>query len=270
MDHLLRDLAPISEAGWNAVETTVRPRLTTYLAARKLVDFDGPHGWQHSATDLGRVEEIASPAEGLSALQRWVAPLIELRAAFTVSRRELEDVERGAQDADLPELDDAARRLAIGENVAIFQGYPAARMSGIAGRCTHEPLALPSEVQQYPTIVARSVDLMRNTGVGGPYGLAIAPAIYTEIVQTTEHGGYPLLDHLRQILDGPVVWAPGVNGGVVLSLRGGDFVFHSGEDISIGYVGHDGDSVWLCLEESFDFQVLEPDAAVCLRPGGNH
>ena len=44
------------------------------------------------------------------------------------------------------------------------------------------------------------------------------------VVETAEHGGYPLLDHLRKILDGPIVWAPGVDGAVVLSLRGDDFV----------------------------------------------
>ena len=53
--------------------------------------------------------------------------------------------------------------------------------------------------------------------------------------RATEHGGYPLFDHLHQILEGPVVWAPGIDCGVVLSQRGGDFVFDSGQDIAIGY-----------------------------------
>ena len=86
-------------------------------------------------------------------------------------------------------------------------------------------------------------------------------------METAEHGGYLLLDHLRQILGGPVVWAPGVEGGVVLSLRGGDFVFHIGQDLSIGYRDHDAEVVRLYVEESFSFQVFEPDAAVALtRP----
>ena len=55
------------------------------------------------------------------------------------------------------------------------------------------------------------------------------------MLETTEHGGYPLLDHLRKILGGPLVWAPGVDGAVVVSLRGGDFLFESGEDVSVGY-----------------------------------
>ena len=65
------------------------------------------------------------------------------------------------------------------------------------------------------------------------------------MVETTEHGGYPLFDHLRKILDGPLVWAPGVDGGVVLSLRGGDFLFECGQDIAIGYDSHDAENVGL-------------------------
>jgi uncharacterized linocin/CFP29 family protein len=63
------------------------------------------------------------------------------------------------------------------------------------------------------------------------------------------------------------VWAPGVQGGIVLSLRGGDFLLDCGQDLSIGYVDHDADLVRLYIEESFTFRVLEPDAAVALRVG---
>ena len=60
------------------------------------------------------------------------------------------------------------------------------------------------------------------------------------------------------------MWAPGVTGAVVLSLRGGDFCFESGQDISIGYESHDADVVRLYLEESFSFHVATPEAAVAL------
>ena len=85
-------------------------------------------------------------------------------------------------------------------------------------------------------------------------------------METTEHGGYPLLDHLRNILGGPIVWAPGVEGAVVLSLRGGDFLLESGQDLSVGYDHHDADDVHLYIEESFSFRVATPEAAVALVP----
>ena len=109
------------------------------------------------------------------------------------------------------------------------------------------------------------MEVLLSSGVGGPYGLALGPEVYKSVVETTEHGGYPLFDHLRKILDGPLVWAPGVDGGVVLSLRGGDFLFESGQDLSIGYDSHDSDKVGLYIEESFSFHVATPEAAVALN-----
>ncbi len=83
MDHLLHDKAPISSAGWQAIDDEAKSRLATYLAARKLVDFDGPHGWSHSVTNLGRTATVSkTPAEGVTARQRQVLPLVEIRAEF--------------------------------------------------------------------------------------------------------------------------------------------------------------------------------------------
>jgi uncharacterized linocin/CFP29 family protein len=268
MDHLYRDLAPISDAAWTQIEDEAKSRLVTHLAARKLVDLTGPHGWGHSSTDLGRVSEVTGPAEGVSATQRRVLPLVELRAEFRVSRIELDDADRGAGDMELPELDEAVRQISVAENVTVFHGYAAAGMLGITESSSHPSLTIEEDMEEYPKVVAQAADLLRRSGIGGPYGLAISPDIYTGIVETAEHGGYLLFDHLREILGGPLVWAPGVEGGVVVSLRGGDFVLDCGQDISVGYRDHDADVVDLYLEESFSFRVLEPDAAVVLEHEG--
>jgi len=265
MDHLYRELAPISDSAWEQIESEAKSRLVTHLAARKLVDLEGPRGWDHSATDLGRVDEVESPAEGVRGARRRVLPLVELRAGFSVSREELDDADRGAGNIELPELDEAVREIALAENTTVFHGYAAAGMLGLTEASSHAPIPVEADMEQYPKVVARATDVLRRAGIGGPYGLAIDPDTYTVIVETTEHGGYLLLDHLRQILDGPVVWAPGVEGGVVLSLRGGDFVIDSGQDLSIGYLDHDAAAVRLYVEESFSFRVVEPDAAVALR-----
>jgi uncharacterized linocin/CFP29 family protein len=86
------------------------------------------------------------------------------------------------------------------------------------------------------------------------------------VIETAEHGGYPLFDHLRKILGGPIVWSPGVEGAVVLSQRGGDFLFDSGQDLAVGYDRHDAEDVHLYLEESFSFRVATPEAAVTIVP----
>jgi uncharacterized linocin/CFP29 family protein len=265
MNHLLRSLAPISDATWKLLDDEARERLAPALAARKLVDFSGPHGWEHSATNLGRTTPVGSaPCRGVSGVQRRVLALVEARAAFELSRAELRDYDRGAQDADLAPLDVAAHQIAVAENVAVFHGWSEASIAGIAEVSPHEPLPLGEITDGYPRPVAGAVETLLHNGISGPYALALGGEQYQRVVQTAEHGGYPLLDHLRKILDGPIVWAPGVRGAVVLSTRGGDFAFESGQDLSIGYDSHDAETVRLYIEQSFSFHVATPEAAVAL------
>jgi uncharacterized linocin/CFP29 family protein len=265
MSHLLREHAPITEATWSLIDDEARERLGPALAARKLVDFSGPHGWEHSATNLGRTSALAdAPFEGVEAVQRRVLAVVELRAPFSLSRSELADADRGAEDVDLAPLDEAARRIATAENRAVFHGFKAADLTGIAEATEHEVIALGENCELYPRHVAHAVEALLRAGIDGPYGLALGPGAYTRVLETSEHGGYPLLDHLRAIVGGPLVWAPGVEGAVVVSQRGGDFLFDAGDDLSIGYDRHDADTVELYLVESFTFRVATPEAAVAL------
>jgi uncharacterized linocin/CFP29 family protein len=270
VNHLLRPLAPITERGWERLDEEARRQFAAALAARRLVDFSGPHGWEYSAVTLGRVDALAGgPVDGVSGSRRRVAPVIEQHVGFAVAREELEAIDRGAEDPDLEDLRDAARRMALAENTAVFHGWLPAGLEGIADASPHEPVVLDADVTTCPTHVARAVELLLGQGIGGPYGMALGPSVYTSVVETTEHGGYPLFEHLRDILGGPLVWAPGVDGAVVLSLRGGDFALDCGQDLAIGYAGHDDRAVELYIVESFAFRVAGPDAAVALpAPAG--
>jgi uncharacterized linocin/CFP29 family protein len=265
MNHLLRSIAPISEDAWGVLDDEARERLSAALAARRLVDFVGPLGWEYSSTNLGRTTPLTDgPLDSVTARQRRVLPLVELRRDFTVSREELRDSDRGAADVDLGELDAAAQAIAQSENAAVLAGFAACGIAGVGEASTHAPIPLGDDFDGYPSKVAKAVELLLAAGVGGPYGLALGPGPYTGVVESTEHGGYLVFDHLGKILGGPIVRAPGIAGAVVLSLRGGDFVFESGPDLSIGYDHHDAEAVHLYLEESFSFRVATPEAGIAL------
>jgi uncharacterized linocin/CFP29 family protein len=268
-NHLLRDLAPIPAAAWKEIDDEARKRLTPLLAARRVVDWAGEGGWRHEAMSLGRTEELAAPPEGVPGVSvrlrlRMVLPLAEVRVPFTLDRGAIDDIERGDPAADLGDLERAARIAAEIENRAVFHGWAAAGIVGITEASAHPDVALGAEPTAYAGIVARAADTLRCRGIEGPYTLAIGPEGYTRIIETTEHGGFLLVDHLARITGGRVVWAPGVQGAVLLSERGGDFRLQVGQDLSIGYSSHDADTVQLYLEESFAFRVVEPDAAVAL------
>ncbi len=264
MNHLYRDLAPVSASSWELIDDEVREQLTTHVAARRLVDFAGPLGWTTSSLNVGRVSTIAAPNATLSGSLRQVMPLAELRAPFLVSREELRAIDRGATNIDFTDLEHAALLMAEAENAAIVSGWAEAGITGIGESTSSTPIALNADYSQYPKFVASAVERLRALGIGGPYGLALGPASYLGVVESTEHGGLIVFDHLRKILGGPIVRTPGVLGAVVLSLRGGDFNFVSGEDFSVGYESHDEQSVRLFIEESFAFKIETPEAAVLL------
>jgi uncharacterized linocin/CFP29 family protein len=264
MNHLLRSLAPISDAAWEVLDAEATNRLTPALAARKLVDYSGPYGWKRSATNLGRrIALDSTPCEGVTGRERRVLPFIEVRADFQLARDELRDIDRGADAPDLHALDEAAHQIAVAENIAVFHGWEGA-IIGISQASPYEQVPLGENAEDYPESVATAVEQLLGCGVGGPYGMALGREQYTRVTETTEHGGYPLLNHLHNVLAGPIIWAPGVQGAVVLSLRGSDFRFESGQDLAIGYDTHDGEMVGLYLEESFSFHVATPEAAAVM------
>lgn len=265
MNHLHRSLAPISDAAWGEIEAEATRELRHFLAARRVVDFSGPHGWDHSCLDLGRVTDPHDgPADGVESRIRLVQPLTELRTVFTVPRGEIDAVDRGAPDADWGTVIDAARRASLAEDHLVFRGFDGAGVRGIVHTSPHEPVTITTDYGMYPNHVAKAVETLKRSGVDGPYAIALGPRCYTGVIETTERGGYPVLEHLGLITGGPVVWAPAVDGAVVVSLRGGDFELIVGQDFSLGYLSHDADSVTLYLEESLTFRSTGPEAAIAL------
>ena len=265
MNNLKRELAPLSNSAWAAIDAEAQRVLKLKLAGRKLVDFDGPHGPDRAAVNTGRIEALKpAPLTGVDAGRREVVNLIELRSYFDLPREEMDTVERGAKDPELQPLIDAATRIALAEDSAIFHGYPAGGIQGIGQASAHPTLPIPDDYQAYPQSIAEATRLLRLAGVDGPYGIALGPRYYTGLTQATGDGGYPVLNVVRKLVDGPLVWAPAVNGAVVLSLRGGDFELTIGRDLSIGYHGHDEKSIRLYVVESMAFRVLTPEAAVAL------
>ena len=264
MNNLFRELAPIPAPAWQEIEKEAKRTLKTMLAARRIVDFVGPQGFAASAVGTGRTVPISAlPNGGVEAHLRQVQPLVEIRAPFELARSEIEAMDRGAKDPNLDTVIAAARKIAIAEDTAIFHGYPTTHIRGI---CEAQAGAAPSigdDYEAYPTVVASALNKLRDTGVDGPYALALSERCYTGLTETAK-AGYPILEHIRRIVEGPIVWAPGLAGAVVVSLRGGDFELVVGRDFSIGYLDHDAKRVRLYIEESFTFRLLSPQAAVPL------
>jgi uncharacterized linocin/CFP29 family protein len=261
MNNLYRELAPLSAAAWTSVEDEAKRTFALHAAARKAVDVTGPDGLALAGLGTGHVTAIDPPADGVAARLRDWRPVVELRVPFALSRAEIDSVERGALDPDWQPVKDAAKKIAFAEDRAVFDGYPAAQITGIRQASSNPALALPGEVRDYPEVVSKAVSQLRLAGVAGPYSLLLSADAWTAVSETSDHG-YPIREHLARVVDGDIIWAPAIDGAVLLSGRGGDYEFRLGQDLSIGYLSHDADSVQLYFTESFTFAVYTTEASV--------
>jgi uncharacterized linocin/CFP29 family protein len=265
MNNLHRELAPISEAAWTSIEEEARRTLIGYVAGRRVVGVHGPDGPTLAAVGTGHLTDTEAPAEGVTARLRQAQSLVELRVPFTLRRQDIDDVERGAQDSDWQPVKDAARKIAFAEDRAVFEGYRAAGITGIRAATSNPRLALPADVHEYPDVVSQALAALRLAGVGGPYSLVLGADAYAAVSATSDYG-YPIREQLARLVDGEILWAPAIDAAFLLSVRGGDYALHLGQDTSIGYQSHDANGVELYFQESLTFLVHTPEAGVAMQP----
>jgi uncharacterized linocin/CFP29 family protein len=265
VQHLMRELAPLSAADWQRLDDEVGAVLKPLLAGRRIVDFDGPKGWQAAAVPSGRAIRVDGIAvDSVEARLRAVQPLVEARVTFALPRAEIDTLGRGGTEIDLTPLQAAARAAARFEDGCVFMGCANAHIRGIGEVAGDRSLPLPADFSEFPTTLAHALESMRDAGVSGPYGLVLDPDAYSTLLHATHRGGYPVIEHVRQTLDGPIVLTGALRGGLLVSLRGGDFRLTVGQDFALGYLSHTEASVTLYLEETFTFVPAGPEAAVPL------
>ena len=218
MNHLHRELAPISDEAWKEIDAEAARTLRRTLAARKLVDFVGPLGWDRSAIGEGRSREVAAPETDVRARLRTVQPLVELEVPIRLARAEVDAIARGAKDADLAPVVQAARTAALTEDRCAFVGFREAGIEGIFEASGDLALPLSEDYVEYPRAVASALTRLRNAGVEGPYAIALGPRCFQGLTETTNKGGYPVINMVMQQLDGKLIWAPAVDGAVVAEV----------------------------------------------------
>ena len=265
LDLLRRDLAPVLPAAFRAVDAEASRVLRLNLAARRIVDFRGPYGFELGAVNTGRLDLLPPGTDPDVHLGiRRVQPLIELRVPIQLAQMELDSMARGAPDPDLDAVVRAAEKAAHTEDAAVFNGFSPAGIVGIIPASPHGAHALPADIRALPQTILAARETLRQAGISGPYALVLDAPRYAQLLAAAEDG-YPLAKRItQQVLDGPLVRAPAIEGGVLLSVRGGDYELTVGQDLSVGYAAHDRHTVELYLTESFTFRVLEPAAAVPL------
>lgn len=263
MNNLHRELAPISTAAWSQIEAEVARTFKRSLAGRRVVDVKSPAGTALAAIGTGHQSSIASPKNGVAARLYDVKSLVQLTVPFTLERESIDSVERGSNDGDWQPAKMAATELALAEDSAIFDGYTAAGIVGIREGSSNAPTSLPADVSAYPAAISEALEKLRLAGVEGPYSVLLGADAYTALNEASDQG-YPVIQHIKRIVSGDLVWAPALQGGCVMSTRGGDYELHIGQDLSIGYSSHTDTTVQLYLRETLTFLMLTSEASVSI------
>jgi uncharacterized linocin/CFP29 family protein len=193
-----------------------------------------------------------------------VLPLVEIRVPFSLGIWQLDDVERGAVNPNLVALTEAARKVAIFEETAIYHGFEGGNIQGLLQASSHSPVPLSPDRTKFTEAVELALLAIQEAEVGGPYALVLGTEPYRWLM-AGDPSAYPLHKRIQALVTGGIHWSPALQGGAVISRRGGDFEMTVGQDLAIGYKTHTAQDVELYFAESFTFRVLEPAAAVELQ-----
>jgi len=225
MNNLHRQLAPISEAAWGEIDQEARRTFVRWIAGRRVVDVVGPDGEDLAAVRTGHQVRVDTPFEGVQAHQRQVRQVVELRVPFRVSREAVDAVDRGAQDSDWQPVKDAVAQIARAEDGIVFDGLASAGIEGLVPSSSNRAVSLP-QPKDLPDAVAAALKELRLAGVEGPYALLLSAELWT--------------------------------------AGGGDYELHLGQDLSIGYLSHDAESIELYLQETLTFLPYTSEASVVM------
>jgi uncharacterized linocin/CFP29 family protein len=264
---LKRELAPITPRAWSHIEGEARSALEANLSSRRVVDVSEPMGFEFSSVNLGSLRPAHQVDHGVHYGVRRVLPLVEARVPIELDIWTLDDLERGARGVDTEAVTRAALELSAFEERAIYSGFEPAGILGLAAAAEPETMELPADVEGYSDVVARAVLRLVDRGVQGPFALVLGSKPYRLL--HSDQSADPPRDQISKLLNGPLWHSAVLDGGFLLSLRGGDFELTLGQDASLGYDWHDKAKVHIYLTESFTFRVLGPEAVVPLSLASN-
>src|SRR5438046_3881932 len=111
MEWLTRGSAPLSVKVLTEVDDIAGSMFKQSVVARRIVDFDGPRGWNHVATQLGTFKPAQSSSH--SGKARLLIPdvmlLTEIRADFSLTWAAIDIFERVGPTLESAPIEEAAR-----------------------------------------------------------------------------------------------------------------------------------------------------------------
>jgi uncharacterized linocin/CFP29 family protein len=264
MNILKKGLAPITENAWDEIKLQSERVIKEYLTGRKISDVIGPAGIELGAISTGRLLVPSDQSkEGVKIGIREVIPLMEVRKPFTLDLWELDNASRGASDLDLRTIEKAAQQMAGFEDQCLYYGFDNNIAPGLLNAVEEKPVKVKLNTSDFLRVVADQVTSLQQSAVEGPYTMILPDKVWIKLVGDST--SYPFKLLLKEIIGGDIIIHHHNKDVFLVSARGGDIELHLGQDISLGYEGHDQKKVKLFYSESFTYQIHGPEAVRILQ-----
>ena len=261
--YLARDDAPFGSDVWEALDNAMVEAAKGLLVGRRLLELEGPYGLGLKSVPL-KDERTESGLIAGSTL-----PLILIQEGFDLAARDLANYEMEGISLDRSPVAEAALVVAKREDDLIFNGSDELGVEGLtaAGGASRLKLADWSDVGIAANDIIQAVTVLDENGFHGPYTLALAPARYNLLFRRYERGNFSEMEHVKTLVTDGVYKAPALEDGGVLLASGRQYAsIVMGQDMTVGFVGPEGDRVAFTISESLVPRLRRPNA-ICVLEG---
>ncbi|MGD8968802.1 MAG: family 1 encapsulin nanocompartment shell protein [Anaerolineae bacterium] len=261
--YLAREDAPFGPDVWKALDEAMVEAAKARLVGRRLLELEGPYGLGLKSVPLGDT----AMASGLIAAQ--TLPVVLIQEGFDLAARDLASFEAGGITLDRGPVAEAAIAVAQREDVLVFNGSEELEVPGLMTVEGANSIALSDwrEIGAAAQDMIQAVTVLDQAGFHGPYALALAPARYNLLFRRYERGNFSEMEHVKTIATDGVYKAPNLGDGGVLLSTGRQFAsIVMGQDMTVGFVGPEGERVAFTVSESLVPHIRRP-GAICVLEG---
>ena len=236
------------------------------LTGRRIVDIEGPYGLGLTTVEVGNDDLCREPrANQASAVVSRALSVPMIYHRFSLSKRRIAAFQETGQPIHFKVAQDAAQAVAAREEEFIYQGQVDFHLEGLLTAEGRNILRGGNwgNVDEVLDNVIAAVNILDGKGYRGPYGLALAPALYNNLFR--RYAGTELLqiEHLKRLCTRGIVKAD-IEGGVLVAKDVGFIVL--GQDMQISYLGPDAAHENFTVTESLVLKIEAPDAICTIIP----
>lgn len=258
--YLARDDAPFGSDVWGVLDSAMVEAAKGQLTGRRLLQLEGPYGLGLKSVPL--MDETTDSGLIASA----TLPLVLIYEEFDLGARDLANYERLGMTLDRTAVAEAAMAVAEREEDLIFHGSDELGVSGLLTANGAKSLALSpwDELGGAVDDLIEAVTILDNEGFHGPYSLALAPQRFNKLFRRYERGNQTEIEHLRMLVTDGIYKAPALDDGGALVSTGRQYAsIVMGQDMTVGFIGPEGDRVAFTVSESLVPRIRRPNA-ICV------